>query len=97
MLPTIRSLRLGLWPSWAAVATSACRWALAFARKGYHVDLLDTSAERVALVNTRHMPFHEDDAEPLLAESIRTGAQGDHRPGRPGGRLRRHRHHRHAR
>jgi UDP-N-acetyl-D-mannosaminuronic acid dehydrogenase len=47
--------------------------ALAFARKGYAVDLLDTSAERVALVNSGRMPFHEDDAEPLLAESIRTG------------------------
>jgi UDP-N-acetyl-D-mannosaminuronic acid dehydrogenase len=47
--------------------------ALAFARKGYAVDLLDTSAERVALVNSGRMPFHEDDAEPLLAESIRNG------------------------
>jgi UDP-N-acetyl-D-mannosaminuronic acid dehydrogenase len=47
--------------------------ALAFARKGYAVDLLDTSPERVALVNSGRMPFHEDDAEPLLAESIRTG------------------------
>src|SRR5690349_6165285 len=40
--------------------------ALAFARKGYPVDLLDTSAERAALVNSGRMPFHEDDAEPLL-------------------------------
>ncbi len=47
--------------------------ALAFAAKGHSVDLLDTSAERVALVNSGRMPFHEDDAEPLLAESIRTG------------------------
>ncbi len=47
--------------------------ALAFARKGHSVDLLDTSAERVALVNSGRMPFHEDDAEPLLAECIRTG------------------------
>src|SRR5579859_7098242 len=47
--------------------------ALAFARKGYAVDLLDSSAERVALVNSGRMPFHEDDAEPLLAESIRNG------------------------
>jgi UDP-N-acetyl-D-mannosaminuronic acid dehydrogenase len=47
--------------------------ALAFAAKGYSVDLLDTSPERVALVNSGRMPFHEDDAEPLLAESIRAG------------------------
>ncbi len=47
--------------------------ALAFAAKGYSVDLLDTCPERVALVNSGRMPFHEDDAEPLLAESIRTG------------------------
>jgi UDP-N-acetyl-D-mannosaminuronic acid dehydrogenase len=47
--------------------------ALAFARKGYTVDLLDASPERVALVNSGRMPFHEDAAEPLLAESIRTG------------------------
>jgi len=47
--------------------------ALAFAAQGHSVDLLDTSPERVALVNSGRMPFHEDDAEPLLAESIRTG------------------------
>jgi len=47
--------------------------ALAFARKGHAVDLLDTSAERVALVNSGRMPFHEDDAEALLTECIRTG------------------------
>src|SRR5439155_2083741 len=35
---------------------------LAFARKGYQVDLLDTNPERVALVNSGTMPFHEDDA-----------------------------------
>jgi UDP-N-acetyl-D-mannosaminuronic acid dehydrogenase len=46
---------------------------LAFARKGVPVDLLDTSAERVAQVNAGRMPFHEDDAEPLLAESLRQG------------------------
>jgi UDP-N-acetyl-D-mannosaminuronic acid dehydrogenase len=46
---------------------------LAFARKGYQVDLLDTSAERVALVNSGKMPFHEDDAEELLGESIKNG------------------------
>src|SRR5439155_25344647 len=47
--------------------------ALAFARKGYSVDLLDTSPERVALVNTGRMPFHEDDADALLAESVASG------------------------
>src|ERR1700682_1191733 len=46
---------------------------LAFARKGYQVDLLDTSAERVALVNQGRMPFHEDDAEPLLARLVQAG------------------------
>lgn len=46
---------------------------LAFARKGYQVDLVDTSADRVALVNSGRMPFHEDDAEPLLAEATRAG------------------------
>ncbi|MBL8799345.1 MAG: nucleotide sugar dehydrogenase [Planctomycetia bacterium] len=46
---------------------------LAFARKGYQVDLVDTSPERVALVNSGKMPFHEDDAEALLAETTRSG------------------------
>jgi UDP-N-acetyl-D-mannosaminuronic acid dehydrogenase len=47
--------------------------ALAFAAKGHAVDLIDASPERVALVNSGRMPFHEDDAEPLLAESIQSG------------------------
>jgi UDP-N-acetyl-D-mannosaminuronic acid dehydrogenase len=47
--------------------------ALAFARKGLRVDLLDTCAERVAQVNAGRMPFHEDDADALLAESLRQG------------------------
>src|SRR5262245_34176294 len=46
---------------------------LAFARKGFQVDLVDTCAERVAEVNAGRMPFHEDDAEPLLAEMTRAG------------------------
>src|SRR5919197_4879961 len=46
---------------------------LAFARKGYQVDLVDTSAERVAMVNDGKMPFHEDDADALLAETIKAG------------------------
>jgi UDP-N-acetyl-D-mannosaminuronic acid dehydrogenase len=46
---------------------------LAFARKGYQVDLVDTSAERVVLVNQGKMPFHEDDAEQLLAEAVASG------------------------
>jgi UDP-N-acetyl-D-mannosaminuronic acid dehydrogenase len=46
---------------------------LAFARKGYQVDLLDTSPERVALVNSGKMPFHEDGADTLLAETVRDG------------------------
>jgi UDP-N-acetyl-D-mannosaminuronic acid dehydrogenase len=46
---------------------------LAFARKGYQVDLLDTSAERVARVNQGQMPFHEDEADQLLTELIGSG------------------------
>lgn len=46
---------------------------LAFARKGYQVDLVDSSTERVALVNRGRMPFHEDDAEPLLQQTIQSG------------------------
>lgn len=46
---------------------------LAFARKGYQVDLLDTSAERVAMVNAGTMPFHEDDADVLLREATQAG------------------------
>jgi UDP-N-acetyl-D-mannosaminuronic acid dehydrogenase len=41
---------------------------LAFARKGHHVDLLDTSPERVAAVNEGRMPFLEDGTEALMAE-----------------------------
>jgi UDP-N-acetyl-D-mannosaminuronic acid dehydrogenase len=47
--------------------------ALAFARKGYSVDLLDTCADRVALVNSGRMPFQEDGADELLAASVRSG------------------------
>src|SRR5947207_9041755 len=46
---------------------------LAFARKGYQVDLVDTSPERVALVNAGKMPFHEDDADALLAQAVADG------------------------
>jgi UDP-N-acetyl-D-mannosaminuronic acid dehydrogenase len=46
---------------------------LAFARKGYQVDLVDTRADRVAQVNAGQMPFHEDDAEPLLARATQSG------------------------
>src|ERR1700736_3596069 len=46
---------------------------LAFARKGYQVDLVDTSAERVALVNGGRMAFHEDDADALLREAVQKG------------------------
>jgi UDP-N-acetyl-D-mannosaminuronic acid dehydrogenase len=46
---------------------------LAFARKGYQVDLFDTSAERVAQVNAGRMPFHEDDAEELLKDTLARG------------------------
>jgi UDP-N-acetyl-D-mannosaminuronic acid dehydrogenase len=46
---------------------------LAFANKGFEVYLVDTSAERVAAVNQGRMPFHEDDAEPLLARLLQAG------------------------
>src|ERR1700721_365284 len=46
---------------------------LAFARKGYQVDLVDTSAERVQMVNEGRMPFHEDDAAELRGQAIRSG------------------------
>src|SRR5437868_804130 len=46
---------------------------LAFAKKGYQVDLVDTCAERVARVNGGHMPFHEDDAADLLPRMIQAG------------------------
>src|SRR2546430_2355749 len=47
---------------------------LAFARKGYQVDLVDTCPERVAMVNAGRMPFHEDDAEALLTQLTQAGA-----------------------
>jgi len=43
---------------------------LAFAKRGYQVTLVDSSAERVAQVNRGAMPFHEDNAQELLAEVI---------------------------
>src|SRR5215469_13843988 len=46
---------------------------LAFAGKGYQVDLVDSSTERVAQVNRGSMPFREDDADTLLAEVIGSG------------------------
>jgi UDP-N-acetyl-D-mannosaminuronic acid dehydrogenase len=46
---------------------------LAFARKGYTVDLVDTSEARVGLVNSGRMPFHEDGADHLLAETVAKG------------------------
>jgi UDP-N-acetyl-D-mannosaminuronic acid dehydrogenase len=47
--------------------------ALAFARAGHCVELIDTSAERVAEVNAGRMPFAEEDADALLADSVRQG------------------------
>jgi UDP-N-acetyl-D-mannosaminuronic acid dehydrogenase len=46
---------------------------LAFARKGYSVDLVDTSAERAALVNAGKMPFQEEGADELLAQTVAKG------------------------
>jgi UDP-N-acetyl-D-mannosaminuronic acid dehydrogenase len=47
--------------------------ALAFARKGFAVDLVDTCAERVAMVNAGRMPFQEEGADELLAETVAKG------------------------
>jgi UDP-N-acetyl-D-mannosaminuronic acid dehydrogenase len=47
--------------------------ALAFARKGHPVDLLDTWADRVAMVNRGKMPFQEDGADELLAQCAARG------------------------
>jgi UDP-N-acetyl-D-mannosaminuronic acid dehydrogenase len=46
---------------------------LAFAAKGYQVDLLDTNAAVVAQVNAGRMPFYEDGAEPLLCDLVAAG------------------------
>lgn len=46
---------------------------LAFARKGYQVDLLDTRSDRVAEVNDGKMPFHEDDGDTLLPQVTKAG------------------------
>src|SRR5438105_2555976 len=46
---------------------------LAFAQKGYRVELLDTSAARVDQVNRGEMPFDEAGAGELLPEMIRSG------------------------
>ena len=55
---------------------------LAFARKGYAVDLLDVSPERIAQVNAGKMPFNEEGADALLAEVVRA-AESRRRPTRP--------------
>src|SRR5438876_157687 len=46
---------------------------LAFARKGFQVNLIDTCQERVDLVNSGRMPFHEDDADALLPQVVASG------------------------
>src|SRR5262245_41054152 len=43
---------------------------LAFARKGLGVLLIDTNAQRVALVTRGGMPFYEEDADTLLADLV---------------------------
>src|SRR5258708_1173471 len=47
--------------------------AMAFAKLGLQVDLVDTGAERVGLVNRSIMPFKEDGADELLPTLIRSG------------------------
>jgi UDP-N-acetyl-D-mannosaminuronic acid dehydrogenase len=44
---------------------------LAFARKGYTVDLIDTSADRVEQVSRGRMPFAEEGADQLLTTALR--------------------------
>src|SRR5579871_6731174 len=46
---------------------------LAFARAGCKVDLIDTSADRVACVNAGRMPFDEEGAADLLEALLPTG------------------------
>src|SRR5438445_4994666 len=46
---------------------------MAFANKGLQVDLLDTSEERVHLVNQGHMPFLEEGAAELLPALRKSG------------------------
>lgn len=46
---------------------------LAFARKGIRVELVDSNPERVKQVNAALMPFHENDAEELLADVLGKG------------------------
>jgi UDP-N-acetyl-D-mannosaminuronic acid dehydrogenase len=46
---------------------------LAFARKGFTVDLIDTSAQRVALVNQGRMPFEEEGAAEILPDAVGRG------------------------
>jgi UDP-N-acetyl-D-mannosaminuronic acid dehydrogenase len=46
---------------------------LAFAAKGYQVDLLDTNATVVAEVNAGRMPFYEDGAESILHDLVGSG------------------------
>ena len=61
------------WPIVGGCGHVGLPLALAFARKGHAVDLLDTSPERVALVNGGRMPFQEEGADALLAETVRAG------------------------
>jgi UDP-N-acetyl-D-mannosaminuronic acid dehydrogenase len=46
---------------------------LAFAREGFRVYLIDTNRAVVDQVNRGSMPFHEDEAEPLLRQMLEAG------------------------
>src|SRR5438067_1364827 len=46
---------------------------MAFANKGFQVDLLDLSRERVTAVNAGKMPFKEQGADELLPHLIKPG------------------------
>src|SRR5437763_8911290 len=46
---------------------------MVLAKAGLRVDLVDTSAERVALVNRSRMPFEEEGADGLLPGLVESG------------------------
>jgi UDP-N-acetyl-D-mannosaminuronic acid dehydrogenase len=46
---------------------------MAFAQKGFQVDLIDASQDRVAQVNQGRMPFQEEDTDVLLPQLVASG------------------------
>ena len=70
--------------------------ALAFARKGHAVDLLDTSPSASPWSTAAECRFTKTTPSPARRVDPRRPHQGDHRCRRPRRRRRHHRHHRHA-